>query len=506
MAMAKIAVLVVVQIIYGCGASSNSALLASISDDNSSAVELELTKPITRSRLNQLKSISVPEFYQSLLSQSSDEPFVFGGQTISGVRTQLQAAAPFFTRLATRYKSWGDFAVEKFELATAPGQHITREVFAKLTGAFKQRSGVFAKIKIDPSKSKSKQEDRPADTLELAETGFNKANIAALAAMSLAIKHGNQVGLGLATNSVGEEECKKMTDMSAVSRLDYFDPVTKSQKICTGTFFRGDAQFDYMLTAAHCTENGKDWNTLHPKGYRAGGIVLRNATAPGSAANPPKPVPQPVGSSADISVVAFPRGTARGYMDIASVPPQSFTAVTVAGYGKVSQSITSDEPAGNLRCGSNVIFDSVEQQGVISLTGLGTARSSIAPPGKQSLAAPGDSGGPLIRIRDDGRPEIIGVAAMGGGHNGLPAEKSSYSIYTSVNSSWSKPFIKQRSVLKWEDFPFCTNGSNNGQGLGQQAGIGGPDGSTCRVPAPDTTANGAGTQGQPGARRQSDDD
>jgi hypothetical protein len=499
--MAKFSVLVLLQIIIACSNATNSVSFEASTHDAMDEIELELARPVSAIRLKKLKTIPIQEFYASLLEKATDDPFVLGGQVVSGMRRQLKAAEPFFTRLANSYKSWGDFAAEEFKLDIAPGQHITREVFAKLTSDFNKRSGAFAHLKASVATTGVKKEDTTDQALELTSVGLNKANIVALAAISLAIKSGRRNGLGLATNSVGEDECKKMTDMSAVNRLDYFDPKTNSNKICTGTFFKGDNQFDYMLTAAHCAGEGfTAWNTLHPKGYRAGGIVLRNATAPGSAAHPPKPVAKPESPSADISVIAFPRGTARGYMDIASISPKFGTAVTVAGYGKISQNITSDEPAGNLRCGSNVVFDSVEQQGVITLYGLGTARSSIAPPGKQSLAAPGDSGGPLIHIREDGRPEIVGVAAMGGFHTGNPKEQQSFAKYNDVNSSWSKPFIKQRSAVKWEDFPFCTNGSSNGQGLGYQPGIGGPDNLTCRVP-PDAASDVPATQGQPGPRR-----
>ncbi len=470
-----------------CGASSKSDVAFTESDQATfDEIELEMTQPISKARLEQLQKISIKKFYDSLLTQSTDDPFVVNGQVVRGVNSQLKGAEPYFNRLAEAYDSWGEFAASEFELSVAPGRQITRTVFSDLTRDFANRTGVFAKLKPTSANSKNKQKDAENAPLNLADARLDRGNLGALAALSLAIQFARGPGLGLATNSLDGAACNSLTDMSAINRLDIGNNSGAIQSICTGTFFKSDPSFDYMLTADHCTQaNGNSFFTKNASGQNVQGIVIRNATGNGPE---PKDVAKPVFASRDLSVIAFPVGTARGYMSVSTTAARTGDPVKLAGYGKRDH-LKNGGSAGILNCGSNIVAQTVQQEGAIVLYGFNTPTVKNVPLGTGSVSSGGDSGGPLIRIAQDGKPEIIGVVSNGSVYDGNMPETGGFGNYTDVNSSWSKPFIIQRSNLKQQNIPYCTNGANNGNGYGFQPGIGGPDNKTCRVPQPKNGKN-----------------
>ncbi len=484
-------------VLCACGSGSKSnAEFTNAGQSTFEDIELELAQPVASDRLAALKKISVKSFYDSLVAQSTDDPIVINGTVIRDVRTQLKAAEPFFARLGQAYGSWGEFAEKNFDLSVAPGREITREAFTKLTQNFATRAGAFSKLNTLPPVAGSKKSPAQDTGLELADARKDKVNLGALAALSLAIQYARGQGLGLAdntieaTNSFEGPACNKMTDISAVNRIDISSG--NNYSLCTGTFFKGDGNYDYLLTADHCTASPDSVpRTNNTKGVSVRGIVVRKAFGSGPA---PKDVATPVTASKDLSVIAFPPGTARGYMRLAPTGAKVGDQVKLAGFGQRHESLTVPSDAGVLNCGTNSVQRVVEQQGAIVLTGVTTTPSPVAPLGTASISGRGDSGGPLIRIGADGKPEIIGVASNVLMYNGtsMPAA-GGLGNYTDLNSSWSKPFINQRSNLQKKDLPLCTNGSNNGDGTGIQPGIGGLDGKTCLVPPP---PQGAATPGK----------
>jgi hypothetical protein len=491
--MAHPRIVVSIFVLYACGSGTKSDV-ALLSAGNSVLEDIEsaMTEPISESSLLPFRSISVKQFYAGLLARTTDQTMDIGGQKISGVRSAVKAAEPFFNRLGDSFGSWAEFAEAKFDFSTAPGRHITRDVFSTMGRNFSGRSGLFAKLSESPKVKNKPTSDAQDSTLELTDQTTERTNLAALAALSLVLRHSQKSGLGLATNSLSSAECKAMTDLSAVNRIDRPIAGTNRLNICTGTFYKGDNKFDYMITAAHCTEKSTDeFLTSSPSGKQVKGIVVRNAPAPG---NQPVPVETPTEESTDISIIAFPAGTARGYMRLASAKATVGQKVTVAGFGAKTQNITIPQD-GSLGCGNNIVAANVEQQGVITLYGVPTTSSASVPRGEQSIAGKGDSGGPLIRINEEGKPEIVGITSTGTIHKSLIPPTEGRSKHTDVTSKWSSPYIRGRSTLDISDFPLCTNGSNSGNGFGIQPGIGGIDNRTCRVPpAPDDQQR---TTGQP---------
>jgi len=474
-------------LVSACGLGTKSGVL---SEDSSGYefedVEIAMTEPVTESQLNALRGISVRQFYADLLKSTTDHTVQIGDQKFTGIRSALEAAEPYFNKLDQSYESWAAFAASKFDFKTAPSRQVTRDTFSNLGRNFANHTGSFAKLKKPPSIKTKINKAAEDPQLQLADGSTANKNLAALAAISLAMRHAGASGLALSanresTNSMNETECKNVMDFSAVSRIDSPIPGTNRLNICSGTFYKGDKKFDYLVTAAHCTENPLSEHLIkHPNGTMVKGIVVRNAPKPG---NDPKPVDAPTMESTDISIIAFPAGTARGYMRITEARANVGQKVTVAGFGSKTQNSTVPID-GSFGCGNNTVAENSEQQGVIKLFGERTAISPSAPRGEQSIAGKGDSGGPIIRINADGIPEVVGITSTGTQHGRLMPSSPGYSKHTDVTSKWSAPFIRGRSTLDISDFPVCTNGSDQGNGFGVQPGIGGIDNKTCRVPTP----------------------
>ena len=488
-----------------CGQGQKSQPFAAESETFFDNVETAVTTPVSDQRIAEFRKVTILKFYDLLLKRTSDEPFMVQGQVARDVHSQLIAAESAFKKLDASYSSWGDFTAKRFDLTVAPGRHITRQVYSEMIRKFANRSGVFTPLQNAPKGINPVKNPEMQDSLNLVNSEQEKNNLVAIAAISLVMRHTQGQGLGLAepevTNGLSGTACTSMTDISAVNRISHeVNGVNKS--MCTGTFYKSDKVFDYLLTAAHCTDSvDGNWTTQGPTGVTAKGIVVRNA--PGNQPPPPQ-VASPKMQSNDLSVIVFPVGTAKGYMKQAAASPKPGTPVKVAGYGKTTQNINIPNAFGTMNCGSNDVAQTVEQQGVITLFGVPSPTSPTAPLGTKSLISSGDSGGPLIRIGEDGKPEIVGVAATATIYVGSQPPSQANATYVDINSVWAKNYIKQRSNLKTEDIPVCTNGSNNGNGTGTQPGIGGVDNKTCRVPDPEQGSSNGQTPRQPAGRQDTE--
>ncbi len=480
--------------LYACGQGQKSQTFAAENASFFDDVEVAVTTPVTPRQISELRRFSIMKFYSLLLDRASDDPIVVQGEVVGDVKSKLLAAEPAFKKLHSRYSSWGEFTAKKFDLSIAPGRHVVREVYKDMARNFKSRNGVFASLQNLPKINKDAKKLSDPKSLSLTNGDQDRNNLVAMAAISLVLRHTQNQGLGLAepeiTNGLSGAACSSLTDISAVNKI-YKEINGINQTLCTGTFYKGDKLFDYMLTAAHCTDGGVGfWTTVNVKGKTVKGIVARNAT--GNQPAPPQ-VAKPRRESNDLSVILFPPGTAKGYMRLSAASPKPGTPVDLVGFGKTTQNDNIPNAPGTLHCGTNNVAQNAEQQGVITLLGVPSPTSPTAAPGTKSLIGGGDSGGPLIRIGDDGQPEIVGVASTSTAYNGPFAPDPATANYVDINSNWSKTFINQRSDIKEQDIPLCTNGSSNGNGTGTQPGIGGVDGKTCWAPNPaDLQGNAAG--------------
>ena len=211
--------------------------------------------------------------------------------------------------------------------------------------------------------------------------------------------------------------------------------------MCTGTFFRGDQDHDYMVTAAHCTVDGES------------GWSIKNSA-----------------------------GSADAYVDVADSPVNSDTDVEIAGYGSTER--TKDVYPDDIRCATNSINQASFQEGMINIFGIGETSRENVPAGVHSSAAGGDSGGPMLIDRNK-KTETIGVVSYGGSNdrdNATGLEPDVFERYVDLTSPRNKEFLSQFGKPKAQNYPYCTNGSDTGSGFGYQPGIGGPNNASCLVP------------------------
>ena len=169
---------------------------------------------------------------------------------------------------------------------------------------------------------------------------------------------------------------------------------------CTGTFL-GD---NVVLTASHCTENTASGNVELADGTKAVAMV-RGWTVEDKKEDHAAHEGSPNGKegdiwylkdwdrrSRDIAVLIFPSGTSSIWRNIAPNPPKAGDTITIAGYGLTSQNRT-DNSDGKVRYGTNSIDYLSSKDGLlIYQSAVGTQPTA----GQDSIAGPGDSGGPVL--------------------------------------------------------------------------------------------------------------
>ncbi|MCX6109825.1 MAG: trypsin-like serine protease [Proteobacteria bacterium] len=455
-----------------CAPAANSELSSANAALSYDDVATQIMAPIPRRVVTAYHQVTIAQYYQTLLAATTDESFSVGGHELRGVHSRLVAAAEVFAELDRKYKSWGARAAANTNFSVAPGRYYSHKTFANLAGSYVKKSGAFNLTGSVPT-SKPTQTASHVKPLALSPQPQHVHNLAALVALALAGQSKAGAGLALVTNGISGAGCAGVPGISAVSKITYSRK--DNSYLCTGTFFKGDSQHDYMLTAAHCTtESASEWSTTNPQGANVRGVAVHKGEYASVAKNNSQ---FNTTTNSDLAIIAFPPGTAGGYVDVATTPVTAGAPVILAGYGNSSQ-VEGVADAGVLRCGQNSAEISTMEQGAIRLTGIGTTENPDYPAGTNSITGSGDSGGPIFDY-STGSPRVVGVVSNG---SVLPADGTvGESHSTDVSSSSNQQFISNGSQPSTNDYPLCTNGSNNGDGFGYQPGIGGPNNGSCRA-------------------------
>ncbi len=260
-------------------------------------------------------------------------------------------------------------------------------------------------------------------------------------------------GLMAASSIVGLSACgvqedtssQKITNGLEIASDEYksvvmlYDP--KQGAICTGTFISDDT----VISAAHCTMSGK----ANAQGNVTGSLVIVNpiniqAGQVEQVAKTIKMVRNPLweknGKNVnkwDLSVLTFPKGTARAVSEIASSAPVAKDPFVIVGYGlNQSKNLFDGSTAGVKRLGNNVVGSVTD--GFIQFKGQSATTTAD---GTKSSASGGDSGGPLFV---DGK--LAGITS-GGAADWFGFGSSSTSLYVDLNSPESQAFLSKHITL-----------------------------------------------------------
>lgn len=248
----------------------------------------------------------------------------------------------------------------------------------------------------------------------------------------------------LALNACGTQEeetsSQKITNGREIANDEYPSVVmlydAKIGAICTGTFIADDT----VISAAHCTMSGKIDAAGNVTGAKLAIVNVKNL-ALGQVelvAETVKMVRNPLweknGKNVnkwDLSILTFPKGTAKAVSDLATAKPKNNDAFTIVGYGlNQSKNLFDGSTAGIKRIGSNNV-QSVSD-GFIMFKGQSATTTAD---GTKSSASGGDSGGPLFI-----NGKLAGITS-GGGADWFGLGSSSTSLYVDLSSPESQAFL-----------------------------------------------------------------
>lgn len=205
--------------------------------------------------------------------------------------------------------------------------------------------------------------------------------------------------------------------------------------ICTGTFVSDDT----VISAGHCTMSGK----IDAEGNVAGKLLLINArniqagdveVLAESVSAVRNPLWDKNGKNVnkfDLSVIKFPKGTAKAVSPLATVKPKVNDQFVIVGFGlNQSKALWDSSTAGVKRVGAN--FVQAVTGGFIQFKGLS---STTTADGTESSASSGDSGGPLFI-----NGKLAGITS-GGAADWFGFGSKSTSLYIDLSSPESKAFL-----------------------------------------------------------------
>lgn len=242
-------------------------------------------------------------------------------------------------------------------------------------------------------------------------------------------------GTGEETSSQKIVNGREITNAEHPSVVMLYD--SKAGGICTGTFISEDT----VISAAHCTMSGK----IDSLGNVAGpGLAIVNVKnlALGQVelvAEAVKMVRNPLweknGKNVnkwDLSVLTFPKGTAKAVSQLASVKPRVGDQFEIVGFGlNQSKNLFDGSTAGVKRTGGNTVQSLID--GFIQFKGQSATTTAD---GTKSSASGGDSGGPLFI---DGK--LAGITS-GGAADWFGFGSMSTSLYIDLSSPESQAFLK----------------------------------------------------------------
>jgi secreted trypsin-like serine protease len=253
----------------------------------------------------------------------------------------------------------------------------------------------------------------------------------------------------LALSACGSQDAttseEKITNGKVLNGSEYPSVVMlydqKIGAICTGTFVTDRT----VISAAHCTMSGK----IDAKGNVDGSILIvkvKNLEAgeveliAESEAMVRNPLWESNGKNVnkwDLSLITFPKGTAKAVSDFATSKPKVRDTLTIVGYGlNQSKNLLDGKSAGVKRVGTNTV--TAVSDGFIQFKGQSATTTAD---GTKSSASGGDSGGPLFV-----NGKLAGITS-GGGADWFGLGSSSTSLYVDLNSPESKAFLSQHADL-----------------------------------------------------------
>ncbi|MES2744342.1 MAG: trypsin-like serine protease [Bdellovibrionota bacterium] len=253
----------------------------------------------------------------------------------------------------------------------------------------------------------------------------------------------------LALNACGNQDTstseQKITNGKVIANSDYPSVVmlydAKMGAICTGTFVTETT----VIAAAHCTMSGE----IDSQGNVDGSLLIVNVIdlAAGevqaiaeSTSMVRNPLWEKNGKEVnkwDLSLITFPKGTAKAVSDFATAKPKANDALTIVGYGlNQSKNLFDGSSAGIKRVGANTV--TAVSDGFIQFKGQSATTTAD---GTKSSASGGDSGGPLFI-----GGKLAGVTS-GGGADWFGLGSSSTSLYVDLSSAESRTFLSAHSDL-----------------------------------------------------------
>lgn len=189
--------------------------------------------------------------------------------------------------------------------------------------------------------------------------------------------------------------------------------------VCTGTFVSSNT----MITAAHCVKSDslktmmyiprdrfdlrlsqKKMNEIFATGVKPVAYVDGDNGTDSDGAKKLSEVDN------DVAVVIFPEGTAPAVASIAKSPPPAAASVTIVGFGRTSLTDAGDQSAIQKRVGQNSLLkdDALARvyPDLLFITGEPTTIATAT--GGTSIAAKGDSGGPMFY-----NDQLVGIISVG---------------------------------------------------------------------------------------------